>query len=80
MKIPRNCLTFVIYARWRLKRGKIVIICWSGAWRKQEWPPLPHLGVQVDDKYIVHYQAHDRNLPLKRILSFKGKPALRRIK
>jgi hypothetical protein len=62
-----------------MKRGKIVIMSWSGAWRKYEWPPLPHLGLLVDDKYIIHYQAYDRNLPLKRIIDFEGKVAIKRV-
>jgi len=34
----------------------------------------------VDDKYIIHYHASDRNLPLWKMLNFEGKIKRKRIK
>jgi hypothetical protein len=76
----RNCLTVVFTAWWRLKRGRLVIMSWSGAWRSQEWPPVPHFGLKVDDRYIIHYQADATNLPLWQMHNFSGKVKLKRIK
>ena len=67
----RNCLTFVLYAKIKLK-GKIVVHSWSGAWRKQEWPVMPHFAVKLDDGRLVHYKAHAKNLPLWEMWDFDG--------
>jgi hypothetical protein len=76
----RNCVTVVLAARWRLGRGRIILMSWSGAWRSTEWPRVPHFGLKVDNKYIIHYHASDSNLPLHRMLNFYGKVKLKRIK
>jgi hypothetical protein len=67
----RNCITFVLYAKTKLK-GKIEIHSWSGAWRRQEWPVLPHLALKLEDGTLVHYKAHAKNLPLLKMWNFDG--------
>jgi hypothetical protein len=67
----RNCITFVLYAKYKLG-GKIIIHSWSGAWRKREWPKLPHFALRLKDGKIIHYQAKETNLPLHKMLDFDG--------
>lgn len=76
----KNCVTIVLVAWWRLKKNRPVFMGWSGAWRRYEWPKVPHFGLKVDDKYIIHYHASDRNLPLWKMLNFEGKIKRKRIK
>lgn len=75
----KNCLTMVLYAKFRLKKGKIVIMSWSGAWRKQEWPKIPHFALKINNCYI-HYDADNKKLSLWKILNFSGKFKRKHIK
>jgi hypothetical protein len=73
----RNCLTFAIYAKWKLG-GKIIIHSWSGAWRKQEWPPIPHFALKKKNGTTVHYLASCKNLPLHKMFDFDGEVEFRK--
>jgi hypothetical protein len=68
----RNCITIMLIAWVRFRRGRPVIVSWSGAWRSQEWPPVPHIGLLVGDT-VVHYDSEDKNLSLVRMLNFNGR-------
>ncbi len=68
----KNCLTIVLLAKWRLKQGELVIMSYSGAWRKHEWPVIPHFGLKMGNT-IIHYKADNLRLPLHKMLNFGGK-------
>jgi hypothetical protein len=69
----KNCLTFALYAKWRLKRGKIIIYSWSGAWRKTEWPRTPHFALLIENT-IIHYDSlTSSKLPIWKMINFEGR-------
>jgi hypothetical protein len=67
----RNCLTFVFFAKLKFG-GKIIVHSWSGAWRKQEWPVMPHFALKTKCGTLVHWKARAKNLPLWKMWDFDG--------